>query len=93
MANGIVASNFRSIGKGTLVGSVDIEVVGWHLSFKECLWFRKENEEWISFPAREFTDRNGAKKHVEIIVFTNETVRARFQKSALDAVHAVVGEP
>lgn len=93
MAASIIASNFRAINKGPLVGSVDLEVVGWKLSFKECLWFRRESEEWISFFAREFTDRKGTKKRVEIITFTDDAVRARFQRAALDAVHAIVGGP
>lgn len=90
MAANIIASNFRKIGKGTLIGTVDLEIVGWKLLFKECLWHRKEDREWIQFPRREFSDREGNRKFADIITFTDREVSGRFQKAALAAARELV---
>ena len=51
----IVAANFKRLDKNTLIGSADLTVVRWKLTFRGCLWFRKGSKEWINFPGREWT--------------------------------------
>ena len=85
----IIATNFRRIGKGTLLASVDLEITGWKLLLKECLWHQKDSREWIQFPRREYNDREGNRKFTDIISFTDRTVSGRFQAAALKAVHEI----
>jgi hypothetical protein len=87
----IVASNLRRIDKNTLVGSVDITVTKWRFVFRGCLWHRKGEREWLNFPAREWTDENGARKFANLGEFINHGDARRFQEAALAAVHGVAG--
>lgn len=83
----IVASNLRRLDKNTLLGSVDLEVLGWRLMFKGCLWHSKNGKEWVNFAAKEYTDQNGVRKYQDIIAFTDRSVHERFQAAALEAIH------
>jgi hypothetical protein len=85
---GVVASNFRRIAKNTLVGTVDIEVPAWRLKFKGCLWHQKGDKEWLAFPSREWT-QEGTRHFADLIEITDRSIRDRFQRAALAAVHAI----
>jgi hypothetical protein len=92
-ARGVVASNFRPIGKNTLIGSCDLTIPAWKARWKGCLWHRRGDKEWIAFGAREWTDRNGTKQYADLFEFTDRVVHDRFQRAALDAVHAIACGP
>lgn len=86
---GVVAANYKPIGKATLVGSVDLTVAAWRITFRGCLWHRKGEREWINFAAASWTDEAGQRHFVNIIEFTDEIVKTRFQTAALAAVRAL----
>lgn len=88
----IVAANFKRLDKNTLIGSADLTVVRWKLTFRGCLWFRKGSKEWINFPGREWTDNAGDKQYADLIKFTDRETFERFQVAALAAIHKVAGE-
>jgi hypothetical protein len=88
----IVAANFKRLDKNTLIGSADITVVRWKLTFRGCLWFRKGSKEWVNFPGREWLDRDGSKQFADLIKFTDRETFERFQVAALAAIHKVAGE-
>jgi hypothetical protein len=88
----IVAENFKRLDKNTLIGSADLTVVRWKLTFRRCLWFCKGSKEWINFPGREWIDRNGLTQYADLIKFTDRDTHDRFQQAALAAIHAVAGE-
>jgi hypothetical protein len=92
-AKGIVAHNLRRIGKGTLVGSVDLTVPGWHLTFCGCLWHRKNDSEWIAFPDREWRGPDGSVHYANLIKFTDLKTRDRFGAAALKAVRKFAAKP
>jgi hypothetical protein len=83
---GVIASNLKRIGKQTLVGYVDIEVPGWRIRFKGCLWHQKGDKEWLAFPSREWL-KDGRRQFADLVEITDRSVRDRFQRAALDAVH------
>jgi hypothetical protein len=88
----VVASNYKPIGKNTLIASVDLTIPRWHLTFRGCLFHRKNGREWAAFPAREWIDQPGAKQYADLIKFTDRATAERFQAAALAAIHAVAGE-
>jgi hypothetical protein len=83
----IVASNYRAVGKNTLIGCVDITVVKWRFVFRGCLHHRKGDSEWIAFPGKEYLDRDGERKFSNLCEFVNHGDARRFKEAALEAVH------
>jgi hypothetical protein len=82
----IVASNLRLINKNTLVGSVDLTVSKWRFKFRGCLWHRKDDREWVNFPAREWVDEDGNRKFSHLGEFVNHGDARRFQAASLAAI-------
>lgn len=87
MHDGIVASNLRRLNRNTLQGTVDLEVTAWRIKFCGCLWHRRDGREWIAFPGREWTGQDGRRQFANLIDWTDDTWRKRFQQAALDAIH------
>ena len=88
----ITASNLQYRHKGTLVAAVDIAIPKWGgLTFKGCLWHRKNDSEWVSFPSREWVDRNGQRQFADLIQFGDKATGARFKAAALTAVRELAG--
>jgi hypothetical protein len=83
----IVASNYRPIGKNTLVASVDLTIRKWGFVFRGCLWHRRGEHEWINFPAKELIDQAGTRKFSNLGEFINHEDARQFQGAALAAVH------
>ena len=83
----VILSNYRPIGKNTLVGVCDIKIPRWHLRFRGCLYHRKNDKEWMAFASREWIDqrdRNG--KYADLIQFTDRITADRFQAAVLPAI-------
>ena len=84
---GIRVFNLRRINKNTLIGTADIEVPAWGVTFRNVLWHRKGQQEWVSFPSREWADRKtGEIKYANLVELTRP-VRERFQHAALEGLH------
>jgi hypothetical protein len=85
----IVASNFKTIGKGTLVGSADLFVTKWRFTFFGCLWHRKGEQEWISLPAKEWTNLDGKKIYTALGRFSSHDDTRRFSEAAIAAIKLI----
>jgi hypothetical protein len=85
----VTASNLKIIGKGTLKATVDLTISRWRLVRCGALGCEKAGREWIAFPAREWTDRTGARKFANVIEFSDRETADRFRGAALAAVHAL----
>ena len=85
----IVASNFKPIGKKTLVGSADLFVSKWHFTFFGCLWHRKGELEWISLPAKEWTGPDGKKIYTALGKFSSHDDTRRFSEAAIAAIKLI----
>ena len=83
----IAASNYRPIGKNTVVGSVDITITKWRFVFRGCLWHRNGEHEWTNFPAKEWIDQAGSRRFSNLGEFVHRDDARRFQDAALAAVH------
>ena len=88
-APGIVASNFRRLDRGTLLGSCDLTVPRWKLTFCGCTWHRNAGREWVNFAGREYLDRGGQRQFAVLVKFNDPDVAARFRAAALEAVHLI----
>jgi len=60
----------------------------------DCTWHEKNGREWIAFPARSYTDKDGAAKWQPLIEFAPGAAEEReaFRKQALEAIHQYVAE-
>jgi hypothetical protein len=87
----IVASNYKAIGKNTLIGSADLYVTKWRFHFYGALWHRKGEREWISLPAREWTDKDGKRAFSALGQFENHGDQARFNEAAIAAIRLIAG--
>jgi hypothetical protein len=86
---------FRPHIKNTLQGFADLELTRVGLVIRDCCWHWHENgREWISLPARPYTDNNGNTMWSPLVEFATGAKQAReqFQEQALAAIHAVVAE-
>ena len=87
----IVASNFKPIGKKTLVGSADLFVSKWRFTFVGCLWHRNGEFEWISLPAKEWTGPDGKKIYTALGKFSSHDDTRRFSEAAIAAIKLIAG--
>lgn len=83
---------FRPNRKNTLCGFADFEFTKIGLVIRDCTWHKRSDKEWVSFPAKCYTDPNGEQKWKALLEFTDVTLRATFQDLALEAIHRVVEE-
>jgi hypothetical protein len=86
---------FRRYAKNTLKGFADLELVRTGIIIHDCCWHRHENgSEWVSFPARSYTDKTGATQWQRIIDFAADAHEEReaFRKQALAAIHEFTAE-
>jgi hypothetical protein len=88
----IVATNFRRIGKNTLVGSADLHVSKWRFTFYGALWHRKGDQEWISLPAREWTGQDGKRVFAALGKFSSQGDARHFSEAAVEAIKLIAGE-
>jgi hypothetical protein len=85
----VITSNLKFIHKNSLKATVDLTIPKWRLVIRGAMWFEKNGKEWIGFPSREWTDRNGEKKFATILEFSDRDTADRFQRAALAAVRAI----
>ena len=87
----IVASNFKPIGKRTLVGSADLFVSKWHFTIFGCLSHRKGEFEWISLPAKEWIGPDGKKIYTALGKFSSHDDTRRLSEAAIAAIKLIAG--
>jgi hypothetical protein len=80
---------FRRYEKNTLRGFADLELPRVGIVIKDCPLHEKNGKQWVGFPARSYTDKNGATQWQPLIEFAEgaKEARAQFQEQALAAVH------
>src|SRR5262249_21368912 len=55
----IRCTHFRPYEKNTLRGFVDLELTRVGLVLRDCAWHEKNGKQWVAFPARSYTDKDG----------------------------------
>lgn len=85
----LVISNYKEIGKGSLVGTCDILVARWRLVLRGCLHFEKNGKGWVSLPTKEFTLADGTRKFTPMAEFRDSADSRRFSLAALEAIETL----
>jgi hypothetical protein len=77
--------------RNTLKGFADLELTRVGIVLRDCTWHMKDGKQWVGFPARSYTDKDGATAWSPLVEFAQDAkeARAQFQQQALDAIHAV----
>jgi hypothetical protein len=90
----IRCAKFKSYTKNTLKGFADLELTRVGIVIKECSWHEKNGKEWVAFPARSYTDREGGTQWQPLVEFAegNREAREQFQQQALAAIHLATAE-
>jgi hypothetical protein len=85
---------FRPHVKNTLRGFVDLELTRVGLVLRDCTRHEKNGKEWIGFPARSYTDKDGNTQWSPLIEFAEGATAAReqFQQQAINAIHIAEAE-
>jgi len=60
---------FRRYEKNTLKGFADLEFVRTGIIIRDCCLHEKGGKEWIAFPARSYTDKDGATQWQALIEY------------------------
>jgi hypothetical protein len=91
----IRCTKLRRYEKNTLRAFVDLELSRVGLILRDCTWHEKDGKEWVSFPARSYTDQDGMTQWQVLIEFADGATEARkqFQQQAIEAIHAAAEEP
>jgi hypothetical protein len=86
----INCTKLRRYEKNTLRGFADLELSNVGIIIHDCPWHSKDDKEWVGFPARSYTNKDGETKWQPLVEFAAdaEDKRAQFQRLALDAIHA-----
>jgi hypothetical protein len=84
---------FRPYAKNTLKGFVDLELTRVGLVLRDCTWHEKNGREWIAFPARSYTDKDGNTQWSPLVEFAAGATEAReVQRQAINAIHIAEAE-
>jgi hypothetical protein len=86
--NGFHISNYRHIGKGTLVDTFTLHLASGMIIHNVMLHL-KADKRWIGLPAREY-QVNGERKFARIIEFTDKSTAEKFMVAAMAALESSV---
>jgi hypothetical protein len=90
----IRCTKFRAFEKNTLKGFADFELTRLGLIIRDCPFHRKNDREWIGFPARSYEAKDGTIAWQPLVEFAEGAAEARrqFQEQAVAAIHQFVDE-
>jgi hypothetical protein len=90
----IRCTRFRVFEKNTLKGFADLELTRVGLVIRDCTWHEKNGKEWVGFPARSYTDKDGNTQWSPLVEFAESAGEARrqFQEQAVAAIHDFIEE-
>jgi len=65
--------NYKAVNKGFIVGKFDLLISKWGgMKICDCVYFAKAEKKWISFPCKEYINKEGEKKYYHLIKFDSE---------------------
>jgi|SRR6516164_6151868 hypothetical protein len=86
----VVASNYRAVGKGHLLGVVDLTLTRWKFRLVGCLHFEKGDKQWVSLPTRRWVDDDGTRQFSPLGEFLDPADATRFSREAIAAVELII---
>lgn len=79
----IQIENYKIKNKGALIATFSIKMEKWgNFVIRDCTHWKKNNQEWISFPCRPYDD-NGMKKYFSYFLFEDPQTMKAFQEKVL----------
>jgi hypothetical protein len=86
-----IASDFKRFEKNTLRGFFCLTLPS-GLRIKECSYHQRDDKSWIGLPAKPWTKQDGTISYVNILEFVDKETQYSFQRHALAAIDALLGE-
>lgn len=78
--------NFRRHENGKLQGFCDLVIEPPGIRLSSCELFRSGDSEWINFPSRTYSSRDGQRKFARIVDFVTPEGYESFKLAALEAI-------
>ncbi len=78
--------NIQAVNKGSLLARCDVHIIPWKMTLHDVTVFEKGANRWIGMPSKEFVDKAGEKKYVELITWDNDSVKNRFRNQIMGAI-------
>jgi hypothetical protein len=85
------ASNWKRIGKNSLVGSADITTPA-GVIYRSVLLHERESSRWVQIPSREWVKPDGTKTYVPIVEFATVEKWQAFNAASLRAIDELLAE-
>lgn len=82
----IKCTYFNPYEKGALKGFATLFIEKWQFEIMDCKLYEKDGRRWISFPMKEFKDKNGDVKYKPYVRFIDKGMMNEFIRQALDAI-------
>ena len=86
----MTVSNVKTINKGSLVAFFDLEFTGMKLTICGCMYMKKGENEWVSFPTRPYQGQDGQTKYAWILKWENKELSDRFSAAVVPLVKAML---
>lgn len=83
--NQVEILNYKPIGKGCLVASLDVVISECGLTIRDCALFEKDGRKWINFPSKEYTTPQGEKKRWDFVTMEKDR-KTRFDAACIAQV-------
>jgi hypothetical protein len=96
----MIALNFKSLHRNSLQGFFDLQLAS-GLVLRECSLHKMDDKEWVGLPGKPQLNKDGTQRvdastgkklYVCVVDFADKATRERFRKTALAAVHALLGQ-
>lgn len=82
----MTVSNYKPIGKGSLIGAFDLDTPS-GFKFTGAMLMEKDGRMWISFPGIPY-DINGKKGYKPVVEVPDRSRRDRFNQVVIEALRA-----
>lgn len=83
-------SNFKTIGKNSLIAAFDLELPS-GMTINGAMLMRSGESEWISFPGIPTGEKDGKKTYKPVVSIPNRDRRDKFNEQVLQALVPVRG--
>lgn len=89
----VECTKYRAMNRGNLLGFADIYVPKWGVEIMGCTHCKKDNNEWVNLPSKEYTkpDTN-EKAYAMTIKFKDKNLGYAFSAQCLEAVKSKMAE-
>ena len=86
----ILISDWKPHSKNTLRGFFTVTLPS-GMVLRGLMLHQKDGARWIGFPAKEYTDQQGAKQYARFVEFRDRTTADKFRDSVLVALDKHIG--